>query len=55
MVLTTREAPKRLSGADLAGCVGSLREACGAVMGESLYNWHVMAKRYSKYLVEKLG
>lgn len=31
------------------------REACGAVMGESLYNWHVMAKRYSKYLVEKYG
>lgn len=29
------------------------REACGAVMGESLYNWHVMAKRYSKYLVKK--
>lgn len=29
------------------------REACGAVMGESLYNWHVMAKKYSKYLVEK--
>ena len=29
------------------------REACGAVMGESLYNWHVMAKRYSKYLVTK--
>lgn len=29
------------------------REACGAVMGESLYNWHVMAKRYSKYLVDK--
>lgn len=29
------------------------REACGAVMGESLYNWHVMAKRYSKYLVGK--
>lgn len=27
------------------------REACGAVMGESLYNWHVMAKRYSEYLV----
>lgn len=26
------------------------REACGAVMGESLYNWHVMARRYSKYL-----
>ncbi len=31
------------------------REACGAVMGESLYNWHVMAKRYSNYLVEKYG
>ena len=31
------------------------REACGAVMGESLYNWHVMAKRYSKYLVEKFN
>lgn len=29
------------------------REACGAVMGESLYNWHVMAKRYSKYLVKE--
>lgn len=29
------------------------REACGAVMGESLYNWHVMAKRYSEYLVKK--
>jgi len=29
------------------------RESCGAVMGESLYNWHIMAKRYSKYLVEK--
>ena len=29
------------------------REACGAVMGESLYNWHVMAKKYSRYLVEK--
>lgn len=27
------------------------REASGAVMGESLYNWHIMAKRYSKYLV----
>ena len=26
------------------------RESCGAVMGESLYNWHVMAKRYSRYL-----
>ena len=31
------------------------REACGAVMGESLYNWHVMAKRYSNYLVEKFN
>lgn len=31
------------------------REACGAVMGESLYNWHVMAKRYSDYLTEKFG
>lgn len=29
------------------------REACGAVMGESLYNWHIMAKRYSKYLVRQ--
>ena len=29
------------------------RECCGAVMGESLYNWHVMAKRYSNYLVQK--
>lgn len=27
------------------------RESCGAVMGESLHNWYVMAKRYSKYLV----
>ncbi len=31
------------------------REACGAVMGESLYNWHVMAKKYSRYLVEKFN
>lgn len=31
------------------------REACGAVMGESLYNWHLMAKRYSKYLVDKFN
>jgi thiamine kinase-like enzyme len=31
------------------------REACGAVMSESLYNWQVMAKRYSKYLVKKYG
>ena len=29
------------------------REACGAVMGESLYNWRVMAKKYSKHLVEE--
>lgn len=29
------------------------REACGAVMGESLYNWHLMAKRYSDYLVKQ--
>ncbi|MBR1796731.1 MAG: phosphotransferase [Clostridiales bacterium] len=27
------------------------RESCGAVMGESLYNWNVMARRYSNYLV----
>lgn len=26
------------------------REACGGVMGESLHNWYVMAKRYSDYL-----
>ncbi|MBO4871824.1 MAG: phosphotransferase [Lachnospiraceae bacterium] len=30
------------------------REACGAVMGESLYNWHVMAVRYAKYLTDKM-
>lgn len=29
------------------------RESCGGVMGESLHNWYVMAKRYSKYLCEK--
>ena len=29
------------------------REARGAIMGESLYNWRVMARRYSKYLLEK--
>ena len=29
------------------------RESCGTVMGESLYNWRVMAKRYSKYLVNE--
>ena len=27
------------------------REACGAIIGEYLHNWYVMAKRYSKYLV----
>ena len=26
------------------------RESCGGVMGESLHNWYVMAKRYSDYL-----
>ena len=31
------------------------REACGAVMGESLYNWHVMAVRYARYLTEDAG
>ena len=31
------------------------REACGAVMGESLYNWRVMAKRYSSYLIAQYG
>ncbi len=29
------------------------REACGAVMGESLHNWYVMAVRYANYLTEK--
>lgn len=29
------------------------RESCGAVMGESLYNWRFMAKKYSKYCVEE--
>ena len=29
------------------------RESCGAVMGESLHNWHTMAEKYSTYLVEK--
>ncbi len=28
------------------------RESCGAVMGDSLHNWYVMAKRFSKYLSE---
>ncbi len=26
------------------------RESCGGVMGESLHNWYLMAKRYSDYL-----
>ena len=29
------------------------REACGAVMGESLYRWRVMASRYARYLVRE--
>ena len=29
------------------------REACGVIMGDSLYNWRSMAFRYSKELVEK--
>ncbi|MBQ9249409.1 MAG: phosphotransferase [Oscillospiraceae bacterium] len=29
------------------------QESCGTVMGESLYNWRVMARRYSHYLVEQ--
>lgn len=28
------------------------RESCGAVMGESLHNWYVMAVRYSNYLTK---
>lgn len=31
------------------------RESCGGVMGESLHNWYVMAKRYSNYLCEKFN
>lgn len=27
------------------------RESCGAVMGEALYNWYEMAKKYANYLV----
>ena len=30
------------------------REACGAVMGESLHNWYVMAKKYANYLTERM-
>lgn len=29
------------------------RESQGAVMGDSLYRWHVMAKRYSDYLIKE--
>lgn len=28
------------------------RENCGAVMGEALYNWYYMAKKYSTYVLE---
>lgn len=28
------------------------RECCGAVMGESLFNWYYMAKKYVKYVKE---
>ncbi len=31
------------------------REACGAIMGESLYRWRVMAKRYSRHLAEEFS
>ena len=27
------------------------RESCGAVMGDSLYNWYSMAKKYSEFLI----
>ncbi|MCR4911672.1 MAG: phosphotransferase [Bacilli bacterium] len=27
------------------------RESCSAIMGESLYNWYYMAKKYSKYVL----
>ena len=30
------------------------REACGAVMGESLFNWYKMAKKYSEYIIENM-
>ncbi len=30
------------------------REACGAVMGESLHNWYVMAVKYSNYLTANM-
>lgn len=28
------------------------RESCGAIMGESLYNWYKMAKKYADYLLK---
>lgn len=28
------------------------RESCGAVMGEALYNWYEMAKKYADYMLE---
>lgn len=28
------------------------RESCGAVMGESLYNWYKMAEKYADYLLK---
>lgn len=31
------------------------RESCGGVMGDSLHNWYVMAKRYSDYLNDKFS
>lgn len=31
------------------------RESCGGVMGESLHNWYVMAKRYSDYLCKNFN
>lgn len=30
------------------------RESCGADMGEAVFNWYSMAKRYSKYLTTKV-
>lgn len=29
------------------------RESCGAIMGESLFNWYEMAKKYAEILVKK--
>ena len=28
------------------------RESCGAVMGEALYNWYFMAKKYARFVME---